>query len=282
MALIPDLAAVGFGLASAASWGVGDFSGGLATRRTNVFGVIVVAHAVGFVMVIALALLWAEPFPPIGDLAWACLAGLTGAIGIVAFYQALATGQMGIAAPVAAVFTAAIPVVVAAFTQGIPAPIKLIGFALALVGIWLLSRPQHASGRPVGLGLAIVAGLGFGGFLVLINHAGTTAVFWPLAAARLASTIAMTIVALTSQPGWQPQRRQIPLITFSGILDLGGNAFFVLAGQSGGLAVAAVLSSLYPATTVLLAWLLLKERVTRMQAIGILAALIAVPLIAAK
>src|SRR5205823_1180199 len=110
-----------------------------------------------------------EPLPQIDNLVWGALAGLSGAIGLIAFYRALATGRMGIAAPLAAVLTALVPVIVGIFTQGLPGPLQLIGFVLALVGVWLLSRPQGNS-RIEGIELAMIGGMGFGGFLVLINR----------------------------------------------------------------------------------------------------------------
>lgn len=281
MILSTDLAAVVFGLAAAATWGAGDFSGGLATRRTNVFGVIIVSQLVGLLLMIVLALINREAMPPLSSLAWGCAAGVCGGIGVVALYRALAIGKMGIAAPIAAVFTAALPVLVSMFTEGLPHLIQLFGFACALIGIWFLAGHQGSGGRTAGIGLAILAGLGFGALLIFLKQAGNSAVYWPLAAARIASIALMLIVALTSQRGWQPRWDSFRLIFFSGIFDVLGNVFFVLATQSGRLDVSAVLASLYPAATIALAWLILKEHVTRIQWIGILAALVATALISA-
>jgi drug/metabolite transporter (DMT)-like permease len=139
-----------FGLAASLSWGSGDFSGGLATRRVNVFTVVVAAHAIGLVLLIALALAWSEPFPSALDMAWGSAAGLAGAVGIVSFYQALAVGRMGINAPVTAVLAAALPVLFSVFFQGLPGLLQLAGFTLALIAVWLISRPERARGRPEG------------------------------------------------------------------------------------------------------------------------------------
>lgn len=279
--MVSELAAVAFGLASAASWGAGDFSGGLATRRTNVFGVVIFSQMAGLAVAIALAMLRSETLPTVSDILWGAGAGVVGSVGLVAFYRALAKGQMGLAAPLAAVVTATLPVIFAALSQGVPQESRLAGFGLALFGVWLLARPTHMTASTQGLGLAMLAGVGFGGFLILMGHVGPGKVFWPLAVARLTSLTILFVVALSSQREWRPTRQRLPLIFLAGMLDMGGNAFYMLAVQAGSLDVAAVLSSLYPASTVLLAGLILRERVSGWQAIGMLAALIAVPLIAA-
>lgn len=268
-----------FGLAASLSWGSGDFSGGLATRRANVFTIVVAAHAIGLALLIALALTWSEAFPSALDMAWGGAAGLAGAVGLVSFYQALAVGRMGINAPVTAVLAAALPVLFSVFFQGLPGLLQLVGFALALIAVWLISRPERARGRPEGVGLALLAGLGFGSFFILISQASSTAIFWPLAAARLSSFLFMLSLLLIRRQKLLPKLSAFPLVLLAGTLDVAGNAFFVLATHSGRLDVAAILSSLYPAATVLLAGIILKERVTRLQAIGIFVALIAIPLI---
>src|SRR5437868_3778951 len=276
-----DLGNVAFGLAASLSWGAGDFSGGLATRRANVFSVVLAAHAIGLVLLVALALVWSEPLPSPLDIVWGGAAGLAGAVGLAAFYRALAVGRMGITAPITAVLAAAIPVIFSAFFEGLPGLLQLAGFVLALIAVGLISRPQAAGGRPEGIGLALLAGLGFGGFLILIGQVSPTAIFWPLTAARLSSFLFMLAIVLTRRQGMLPKKSLFPLILLAGALDVAGNAFFVLAAHAGRLDVAAILSSLYPAVTVLLASIILRERVTRLQALGIVAALIAIPLISA-
>jgi drug/metabolite transporter (DMT)-like permease len=251
-----ELAAVVFGLASALSWGAGDFSGGLASKRAPVFGVMLFGHAAGLVLLLGLALLWYEPLPPVADLGWGFAAGFSGAIG-----------------------SAALPVLFGALVEGLPGALKLAGFGLAIVGGWLIAGTGGKAGGRAGLALALLAGGGFGGFFILIHRAGATATFWPLAAARLASLLFVAAVLLRRRQ--DTPRRALPLALLSGVLDVGGNAFFVLAGQAGRLDVAAILASMYPATTVLLAGLLLGERVTRAQAAGIAVVLAAIALIAA-
>ncbi|MCC7449996.1 MAG: DMT family transporter [Anaerolineae bacterium] len=281
MILSAELAAVVLSLAAAASWGAGDFSGGLAARRGNVFGIILVSQIIGLLLMIALALINREPIPPLATFGWGCAAGVCSSIGVVSLYRALAVGKMGIAAPVAAVFTAALPVLVGALTEGLPPITRLIGFALALVGVWLLAGQSGASGNMRSLGLAVLAGLSFGALFIFLKQAGHMAVYWPLVAARATSIILLFVVVITSQPNWQPDRNLFRLVILSGIFDVLGNLFFVLATQAGRLDVSSVISSLYPSATIALAALILKERVTRLQWAGIAAALLAIALITA-
>jgi len=274
-------ATVIFGLAASLCWGSGDFNGGLASRRSNASSVVIAAYAVGFVLLVALALLWKEPLPSSNDLVWGGIAGLAGAIGLIAFYSALSIGRMGIAAPVSAVLTAALPVLFSVFTEGLPSLLQLSGFVLALLAIVLISRPERAKGRPRGIGLALLAGCGFGCFFILISRVSPAATFWPLAMARFTSVLFLLImVAIRRQP-MLPKMTVAPLVLLAGTLDAIGNAFFVLAAHTGRLDIAAILSSLYPAATVLLAALFLRERLTRIQTAGILLALVAIPLISA-
>jgi drug/metabolite transporter (DMT)-like permease len=270
-----------FGLAASLCWGSGDFSGGLASRRANPSSVVLAAYAVGFVLLVALALIWREPFPTPLDLLWGGLAGVAGVLGLLAFYSALSSGKMGITAPVSAVLTAALPVLFSIFTTGLPTLLQLVGFVLALLAIVLISRPERTEGTPQGIWLAVLAGCAFGCFFILISRVQATSTFWPLATARLSSVLILLVVMLVRRQKLSPGKAVAPLVLLAGILDAIGNAFFVLAAHSGRLDVAAILSSLYPAATVLLAALVLRERVTRVQGFGVLLALLAIPLIAA-
>jgi drug/metabolite transporter (DMT)-like permease len=266
-----------FGLASAASFGTADFSGGMASKRASVFGVLTMARASGLAVALTLAAVTHERIPSAGALLWACAAGFAGALALPALYRALAVGKMSMAAPVTSVLCAAVPVLVAAISEGLPHPIQICGLFLALVALWFISRPEGMLGRE-GLGLALFAGVGFGTFLVCMRHATASAVYWPLAAA-LGTSLVMAIVIMAFQGASLPKLQFMPVVLLAGVLDTGGNFFFILASQRGRLDIAAVLSSLYPAFTVLLAHLILKERISRLQAIGMFAALIAVPLI---
>ena len=276
-----ELLGVVFGLASAASWGVGDFCGGVAAKRSHVYGVVIVSQVVGLALLVSLALLLAEPFPPGVDLLLGGAAGLAGGLGLAALYRGLAVGRMGVVAPVNAVVSAGIPVAFGAFAEGLASTQQIVGFGLALVAVWLVSRASDGTGgRLRDLGLPILAGLGFGIFLIVIDGVSEAGILWPLAAARTAS-IALLLVAVALQRSRSAILFQhLPLIALAGLFDSGGNTFYALAARAGRLDVAAILSSLHPAVIVLLARLLLKERLAQLQWIGVVLALVAVILIA--
>ncbi len=269
-------------LSAAAIWGGGDFAGGIAVRRANVFRVVAGAHACGLVLMLALAWMTGEAMPPRSSLGWGVVAGITGAFGIAALYKGLAIGRMGVVAPVASVITAVLPVLFGFRTEGLPDRLQLAGFALALVSIWFVARPDGEIDSHRGLGLAILAGVMFGLFLVSGKHAGHYGVFWPLVAARAASTLLMLLVVGFLPRDPRSLRPALLPILLSGLFDSGANALFIAATRHGRLDVAAVLSSLYPASTVILARVLLKERISRMQGVGIVGALAAVALISAR
>ena len=270
-----------WGLGSALTWGIGDFCGGLATRRTSVWTVVLLSQAIGMVLLLFLALLFGEVLPPVSDLAWGAVAGLAGIIGLTALYQAMALGQMALVAPLTAIIALTIPVIGGVLIAGWPSSFTLAGFVLAAISVLLISyAPQHTVTRG-GLLIAVVAGCGFGGFFVLIAQPQGAAVFWPLVAARVTSVLALTLFLTWRRQPWQPTEwRALFPILLSGVFDAGGNACFVLAEQAGRLDIASTLSSLYPVSTVLLALLLLRERISLVQGAGVLLALLAIPLIA--
>jgi drug/metabolite transporter (DMT)-like permease len=272
------------GLASAATWGAGDFAGGLAAKRSPLLGVLTLGQAAGTALVVLLALLTSEAPPPVASLGWAMAAGAAGAVGLAALYRGLAVGRMAVVAPISAVLSAAIPVAWGALADGLPPALKLLGFGLALAGIWLVAGAGEArapGAARAGVLLALVAGVGFGGFLILMHLGASGGTFWPLAAARATSFLLLLAAATARGRASLPALAALPLILLSGALDAGGNALFVLASQVGRLDVAAVLCSMYPVSTVVLATLLLRERVSRSQGVGIAAVLGAIALIAA-
>jgi drug/metabolite transporter (DMT)-like permease len=266
-------------LLSAIVWGTGDFVGGAAARRSNQFHVLALSAWSG-VVVLAILALARETMPPASSLAWAGVAGLATAVGIASLYQGLALGGAAIVAPVAAVITATIPVLFAAFTIGLPDAFQLLGFVAALAGIWLVTRvPAGAPISRKSLQLALLAGGGFGLFLILISQIEGRLVFAPLAVARTVTlTVALVLMWLRRVPFPSPASNHLALA--AGMLDAGGNVFFVLAEQHTRLDVAAVLSSLYPVATVALARIVWRERVTPSQWAGIVVCLIAVALMA--
>ncbi|MFQ5420894.1 MAG: EamA family transporter, partial [Anaerolineae bacterium] len=235
--------AVLYGLASALTWGTGDFSGGLATRRSPVFVVVVLSQLVGAASLLVVIAVLGESLPAAPDFLMGGLAGLAGAVGLLAFYQGLSGGRMGVVAPLAAVVSAVAPVVAALILEGAPTPWQLTGFGVALTAVWIISQ-GHADGRIQlkELGLPLVAGLGFGFFFIFIDQVQGEAIFWPLVAARAASISVIGVLALVGRKWKRPSPNQMGVIALAGIFDTGGNGFFALAASVGRLDIAAVLS----------------------------------------
>lgn len=276
-----ELLAVILGLSSAACWGAGDFSGGVASKRSSVYAVVIGSQIAGGLLLFGLAWWLSEPVPPPGVLVYGAIAGVAGAAGLLALYRGLAVGRMGLVAPVAAMVNATIPMLFGFLVDGLPGIRQMAGFGLALPAVWLVSRTGAEGGLQArDLALPVLAGLGFGLFYILIGQVSDTAVLWPLIAARLSSLAFLGGTALLLRQRATPATGQWPLIALIGALDSGGNAFYALATQAGRLDVAVVLGSLHPAATVLLARVVLKESITHLQMTGIALALVAVVLIA--
>lgn len=268
-----------FALSAAAAWGSGDFTGGIASRRSSPFHTIFISYTVGMFALLLVALVNQERMSSAPDLLWGAVAGLSGLVGLIFLFRGFAAGRMGIVAPISASLATAIPVVFTAITEGLPRLLQLLGFGLAVTGIWLLSRPESLSSRPAGIGLAMLAGLGFGGFFTALNQVSDGAIFWPLVSGRLACLVAMMIFALTTRKTLFVPRSPIGIMVLAGLLDASGNLFFLLAVQSGRLDVATVLGSLYPAVTTFLAWLIAREHMARLQMLGVAVAVLAIVLI---
>jgi drug/metabolite transporter (DMT)-like permease len=273
---------VAFGLLSAVAWGIADFGGGLASRRATLFGVVLVSQAVGLVVALFLAVLRGEPWPGPSDVGWSVLSGIIGSAGVLALYGGLAVGRMGVVAPVAGVLGASIPVLAGILLEGLPPPIVIAGIGLAIVAVVLVSRVRgHPGSGRSGLELGLAAGLCIGLFNVTISRIDESIVFGPVSIVRIVQIVLVSTVMLVARrPGAVP-RRLLPPVAAIGILDMTGNAAFLFAEQTGPLAVASILSSLYPVTTVILAAIVLRERVTRDHAVGIAAAAVAILLIGA-
>lgn len=274
--------AVLLALASALVYGAADFSGGVATRRSTVFGVVALSQLAGL---LALAPL----LPLLGgtvtarDLAVGAAAGLAGGGGLVLFYRALADGVMSVVAPVTAACAAAIPVLVG-LSRGERIPTAgLAGIGLALCAIVLVSAedgaPSLAALRRARLGPALGAGAAFGLFFVLLDATGDDSGLSPLIGARLASLALVVGLAAGTSRTLRTPARVVPLVLLAGVLDMSANALFLLATRQGLLAVTGLLASLYPASTVVLAQLVLRERLARTQLLGLGTALVAVGLI---
>lgn len=265
------------GVATAAAWGAGDFCGGLAARRQPVFVVVLLSQLIGLVAIGAVALVVREPMPGVRDLLWGAAAGLAGGVGVTALYASLARGRMGVAAPITGVVAAILPVGYAWTVEGAPTLLGLGGMGCALVGIVLVSGPKAERPEPRVLALALLSGLGFAGFLLLMGLSTGAPYFWTLTAARAGSSLALLTIVLATRPGWGRPGWSL-LGAAAG--DTLGNALFLFAARAGRLDVAVVLSALYPIFTVLLALVVLKERLTWTQAAGSALMLAAIPLMA--
>lgn len=269
-----------YSLAAVGVWGTSDFLGGVGTRRANAFLFTAIVHVSGMVVVGAIALLTHTPFPGIISLGWSMLAGALGGLALVFFYRALSRGNMGLVAPVAAVLSAAIPALVTAFAKGLPGARHVIGFILAGIGVWLISRNESGAGRPEGIGVAVLSGVGFAGFYLCTYQAGAASALWVATCSRLASFLITGTIVLIGRHLRPVAAPVLAIATIAGILDISGSIAFIRAEQLGRLDAAVVLSSLYPAVTVLLARIFLHEHFSRSRTIGMVAALAAVPMIA--
>jgi len=273
--------AIACGIGSAAAWGAGDFSWGMASRKGDVFKVVLVSQFIGGFFLLAMAVFAGETMPPVRHLVYGAFAGVFGNIGLLALYRGLSTGRMGIVAPLSAVLTALVPIGYTAFFTGLPSMTRFAGFVCFMVAVWLLSSADtgfRMTGRE--LLLSCVAGAGFGLFFIFIDKANDLAIFWPLVWARVASVLFLsTVILLAGKPGSSSMSGMWRFIVMAGVLDALGNLLFSTAAHLGRLDVSAVLSSLYPAATVLLAWLFLREKLRRRQWMGVGAAFIALGLI---
>jgi drug/metabolite transporter (DMT)-like permease len=237
--------------------------------------------------VLLLAIVWLVPADPtVEDVAWGAAGGVAGGLGVMLFYRALATGVMSVVAPVTAVTGAVVPVVTGLLLGERPGTIALIGIAIAIAAVALLAREapgdreRPTAGSRRALVLALGAGLGFGGFFVLLDRTGDDAGLWPLVASRSVTFLLMVVIALLTVTALVPRREAIAATLGTGLLDMSANVLFLLANREGLLAVVAVITSLYPASTIALAQIVLGERLARHQVIGLALATVAVVLIA--
>ena len=267
-----------YGLISSASWGAADFIGGLASKRTSAIRVLYLAEIAGFIPFMLLAIILREPIPSATDFLWGAFSSLIGLAGLIFLYRALAEGQMTIAAPVSALFAALIPVIFGSITLGFPSVPTLIGFGLAFIAVWLISQSDSTNWRFSfsDLRLPLISGFFFGFYFIAIHKATLNAFFWPLTAARFAGFVALGLFALFTRQPAMPPRETWTLCILNGVIDIAGNGFYILSAHSGRIDVAAVLGALYPAGTVLLAWIFLKERISFIQTLGIILAFIAI------
>jgi drug/metabolite transporter (DMT)-like permease len=279
MPAAPQFTTAAYGMAAVVAWGTSDFLGGYATRRANAFVFTTVVNLGGLLLVGTLAAASHGTLPSRHGIVWALAAGISGGAALAVFYRALSSGRMGLTAPVAAVLSAAIPTIVSIFTEGLPGRIPILGFVFAGAGLFLITRAEDGS-TPEGIGLAVFAGIGFAGFYLCIRQAGQGSPLWMATLTRAGGLLVTSVIVLLLRNFREINGSGVRWAVLTGAIDSLGTVLFVLASQTGRLDEAVVISSLYPAVTVLLARFVLKEHFTRWRFVGLLAALAAVPMIA--
>jgi drug/metabolite transporter (DMT)-like permease len=298
-------AAAGFGLLSATSWGGSDFVGGLGARRAPALLVVVSGHFFTLIVLLAVCLSLHLALPGWGPFLYSAIGGLEGAFALALFYRALAMGVMGLTAALCGLLTALVPVLFSIIHDGLPTPMVAAGLAIGLCAIWLITRTPNAdegiTGGPVSqtpltaasgtqrtpasrvpLLMGALAGIGFGTQLILLKMAGPVSIFWIMTYARAAGVLGLILVLLVVYRKGLPngfRGRFLGLGILAGSLDTAGNLFYILASRLGRLDVAALVCSLYPGGTILLAMLILGEKPSRRQVAGIALALSAVVLL---
>lgn len=272
-------------LASAALYGSADFIGGLTARRTNTMAAVLISQFAGLAMLI-LMLPFLEGAPTRGDFGWGAAAGMAGGTGVALLYRALAVGTMAVVAPITAVCAVAIPVIVAMALGERPATLALFGIVLALVAIALVGQQTSvdvtsAAPRPSssGISLALMSGVAIGLFFLFLARTAPAAGLWPLLSARTASVSVFAIGALVRQRTLRMPAPVLALVVCGGVIDMLANLLYLIATRSGPLSIIVTLSSLYPASTVILARMVLGEKLSVWQGAGIVCALVAVVMI---
>ncbi|MFC7497440.1 MULTISPECIES: EamA family transporter [unclassified Nocardioides] len=271
-------------LLAAASYGLGDFNGGIFSKRGGAWAVSLMAQLAGTLLVLTVALVDGGS-PTAGDLGWALVAGVSNGFGTAFLYRGLSSGRMGVVAPVSGVGAVLVPVVVGVAAGERPGALVWLGILAALPAIWLVSREPADEGPPVGPGSGlldgVLAGLGFGSLFAALAQISEEAGWLPLALNQLVAGVAIIAIATTLRQDWVPRNRYALGGIISGALGSLATGLFQVATQRGFLTVAAVITSLYPAFTVLLAATVLRERVHRTQALGLALCAGAVVLVAA-
>lgn len=277
-------------IASAMFYGAADFAGGLTTRKAGTIPVVFLSQASGLLL-LALLLVFLPGRPAPLDLAWGAAAGLTGGVGVALLYRALAIGVMAVVAPTTAVCAVAIPVLVSILLGERPLPLVAAGILLGIWSIVLVSRqdtPQAPvsamssgarRGLPPGVGMALVSGVAIGFFFLSLAQTRSEAGMWPILASRTISTVLFGSLVVARRESLRMARSTLGLVVLAGTVDMLANALYLEAARQGPLSVVVTLSSLYPASTVLLARIALGERLNGWQMTGVACALAAIVLI---
>jgi uncharacterized membrane protein len=278
-------------LGSAVLYGSADFFGGLTARRANTIATVFWSQFVGLVLLMMVLPFLSAATVSSRDWFWGFVAGFSGGIGVALLYRALAIGAMAVVAPTTAVIAAMIPVLFAFLLGERLRPLTLLGVALALIAIVLVCRPpkqtdlvtaqSESRALPPGFGLALLSGVAVGIFFLSLARTTMAAGMWPLVAARISSIALFGAIALLTKRTLRMSRTPATTVSIGGALDMAANALYMIAARIGPLSIVVTLASLYPASTVLLARFVLRERLSLVQIIGIASALAAVVVIVA-
>ena len=271
-----------FGLSAASIFGIADYLGGRASRSVHAIVVTFLGQSAALVVLLLIAFGSGVPAPGIEDWLWGGLAGVCGATGLLAFYRAMGSGFMTVAAPISAVTTGGIPIVIGLVQGERPGTLALLGMPIALFAVALVSDvfgPDHRRAPRYVVYLSLVAGAVFGSLFVILDHTSTTSGVWPIVAMRVASVPYMAIVVMVSRKKVSSARFYLPIVIVSGVFDSIANALFLLATREGYMSVVAVIVALYPASTLLLATRIDKEKIHRPQALGLGLAVLALVMI---
>jgi drug/metabolite transporter (DMT)-like permease len=268
-------------LLAAASYGLSDFVGGVVSKRVSPWAVALVAQLGGAVVILALSL-GVDGDPTGRDLWWGAAAGIGNGVGTAFLYRGLSSGRMGVVAPVSGVGAALLPVIVGVSSGERPAMLAWLGIAVAFPAIWLVSRESAAvpASGPSGLLDGVLAGLGFGTLFVALAQVGEDAGLLPLVLNQVVGAVVIIVVATTLRTPWLPREPRAALGAVSGLLGAAATWLFMVASRGDQLTISAVVVSIYPAFTVVLAALVLREHVHRAQAVGLALCGAAVTLVA--
>jgi drug/metabolite transporter (DMT)-like permease len=277
----PAVAVIVLGLLASIGWGISDFGGGLTSRRAPVLGVLLGSQIASLAIGAPILAAVSEPAMRPIDLAVSIAGGVLGAAGLSLLYRGLSVGRMGVVAPVAAVITATLPVVYGFATEGAPSGLAIIGIVAAIVSVVLVSRsPDAGDGRASGLRYGVAAGIVFGLFTIGAAQLNDGLIVSPVVVIRVTSVLVIATWIVLRRQQWRVPRSLWPALVGVGVMDMSATAAYLAAIAIGPLSIAAILASLYPVVTAILAALVLRERVTPVHAAGILAAGVAVALIA--
>lgn len=274
---------------TAITWGISDFTGGLASKKQSAILVLFFSQIFGITTLFIIIFFTGENYQA-GQLIWSALGGISGAVGLLALYRGFAKGTTSIISPISAATSISIPVIFSLITKGVPSSLQLIGLSLAAISIILVSINSENRGESelsdiANITYGLISGLGFGMFFVFVDQFKVNSVYWPLAMLRLSSLVFLIIV-ITFRPRTGNSRKistpkifNIKLIIITGIGDTIANVFFTLATQAGRLDIASILSSLFPLVTILLAFIIYKEKILSHQKLGIIGTMISIVLL---